>query len=126
MVRGKVPRTVTADVAKAVKAAYRTAAERAGTAVPTSSVAIIPVASRPDENFGKPARKWAIAVDWRQTVLQEITPSQVALSFGESEWGKRFGGLGFTPALSFYSPSGVGQIFQHIGDCPYNPAGINP
>jgi hypothetical protein len=123
LVSGTAPRMVTADVAKAAKAAYRTAAERAGTAVPTSTVATIPVASRPDEDCGKPAHRWAIAVDWRQTVLQEVTPSQVDLSFGESEWGRRFGRLGFSPALSFYSPSGVGQILQHIGDSPYNPGG---
>ena len=120
LVSGTAPRTVTADVAKAVKAAYRIAAERAGTAVPTSSVATIPVASRPDKDAGKPARQWAIAVDWRQTVLREVTPSQVRLSFGESEWGRRFEGFGFSPALSFYSPSGVGQIVPHIGDCPYD------
>ena len=124
LVSGTVPRTVTADVAKAAKAAYRTAAERAWTAVPTSTVATIPVASRPDEDFGKPARKWAIAVDWRRTVLQAVTPRQIGLSFGESEWARRFEGFGFSPALSFYSPSGVGQIVQHIGDCPYNPAGV--
>ena len=124
LVSGTAPRTVTADVAKATKAAYRTAAERAGTAVPTSTVATIPVASRPDEDLGKPARRWAIAVDWRQTVLQEVTPGQVGLSFGESEWGKRFKGFGFSPALSFYSPSGVGQILQHIGDSPYTAAGV--
>lgn len=121
LVSGTVPGTVTADVAKAVKAAYRTAAERAGTAVPASTVATIPTASRPDRDFGKPASKWVITVDWRQTMLQEITPSQVGLTFGESDWGRRFGGFGFTPALCFYSPSGVGQILRHIGDCPHNP-----
>ena len=56
--------------------------------------------------------------------VQEVTPAQVGLRFGDSEWGRRFEGFGFTPALSFYSPSGVGQILQHIGDCPYNPQGL--
>lgn len=124
LVSGTAPRTVTADIAKAVKAAYRTAAVRAGTAVPTSTVATIPVASRPDEDFGKPASKWAIAVDWRRTVVQEVTPIQVGVRFGESEWGRRFKGFGFSPALSFYSPSGVGQIYRHIGDCPYDLPGV--
>jgi hypothetical protein len=73
---------------------------------------------------GKPACKWAFAADWRQTVVQEVAPSQVGLRFGESEWARRFEGFGFNPALSFYSPSGVGQILQHIGDCPYNPRGL--
>ena len=82
--------------------------------------ATMPVASRPDKDFGKPARRWAIAVDWRQSILQEITPGQVDVRFGESEWGKRFGGFGFSPALSFYSPCGVGQILPHLGDCPYD------
>lgn len=124
LVSGAVPRTVTVDGAKTAEAAYRVAAQRAGTAVPTSTATTISVASRPDEDFGKPAHKWAYAVDWRQTVLQEVTPSQVGLSFGESEWARRFEGFGFSPALSFYSPSGVGQIVQHIGDCPYNPPGF--
>jgi hypothetical protein len=125
LVSGAVPRTVTADVADAVKAAYRAAAERSGTVVPTSTVQTIPVASRPDEDVGKPASKWVIAVDWRRTVLQAVTQRQIRLTFGESEWGRRFERLGFTPALSFYSPSGVGQLLQHIGDCPYNPAGLS-
>lgn len=119
LVSGRAPRLASADVADATKAAYQRAAERAGTTVPTSGAATILVASRPDADAGQPARKWAIAVDWRQTVLQEVTPGQVGLGFGESEWGRRFGGFGFTPALSFYSPSGVGQILPHIGDCPY-------
>ena len=125
LVSGTVPQTVTPDVANGVRAAYRSAAERAGTAVPTTSTATIPIASRPDCDVDKPACKWVIDMDWRQIVLQEIKPNQVGLAFGDSEWGRRFGGFGFSPALSFYSPSGVGQILQHIGDCPYNPAGIS-
>lgn len=122
LVSGKVLRTFSTDAA-AGKAAYRAAAERAGTSVPTTSVATIPVASRPDEDVGKPARPWAIAVDWRECVLQEITPSQVGVVFGESEWARRFRDFGFSPSLSFFTPSGVGQILQHIGDCPYAAAG---
>ena len=83
-----------------------------------STATTIPVASRPDEAFGKPASTWAFAADWRQAVLQEVTPKQLGLSFSESEWAKRFQRFGFSPALSFFSPSGVGQIVQHIGDCP--------
>jgi hypothetical protein len=95
------------------------AASGAESAVPASTVTTIPVASRPDDAVGKPACKWFFAVDWRQKIVAEVTPSQVGLRFGESEWARRFGGFGFTPAVSFYSPSGVGQIFQNIGDCPY-------
>ncbi|HEU4690700.1 MAG TPA: hypothetical protein VFS23_20165 [Vicinamibacterales bacterium] len=121
LVSGKVPRALTTDAA-AAKAAYRAAADRAGTTVPVNSVATIPVASRPDEDVGRPAHQWAIAVDWRECVVQEITPRQVSVVFGESEWGRRFHDFVFTPALSFYTPSGVGEIVQHIGDCPYAPA----
>jgi hypothetical protein len=121
LVSGKVPRKITTDAA-AVNAAYRVAADRAGTIVPNSNVATIPVASRPDADVGKPAHQWAIAVDWRQGVLQEITPRQAGVIFGESEWGRRFSNFGFTAGLSFYTPSGVGEIVQHIGDCPYEPA----
>jgi hypothetical protein len=112
LVSGVAPRTITVESAKNGETAYRYAAQRAGTSVPTSTVTTIPVASRPDKDVGKPAYRWTIAVDWRQIVLQEVTPRQVGLTFGESEWGKRFEGFGFTPALSFYSPSGVGEIIQ--------------
>jgi hypothetical protein len=122
LVSGAVPRTtVSVEAVRAVETAYRAAAARAGTAIPTSTLATIPVASRPDGYVG-PATKWAFAVDWRQTVVQEVTASQIGLTFGESEWGRRFEGFGFRPALSFYSPSGVGQILQHIGDAAYNSA----
>jgi hypothetical protein len=125
LVSGTVPRTVTPEVARAGRAAYQAAAERAGSALPASTVSTIPVASRPDQDAGKPACRWAFAVDWRQAILQAVTPDQIGLSFGESEWAHRYERLGFTPALSFFAPSGVGQIVQHIGDCPYNPAGIS-
>ena len=121
LVSGKVLRTLSTDAAT-VEAAYRAAADRAGTTVPSTTAATIPVASRPDEDVGKPARRWAITVDWRQCVLQPIAPGQAAVVFGEAEWARRFHGFGFNPALSFYTPSGVGQIVQHIGDCPYAPA----
>jgi hypothetical protein len=121
LVSGKVLRTFSTDVGVA-KAAYRAAAARAGTTVPHTTSATISVASRPDEDVGKPARQWAITVDWRQCVLQEITPGQAGLVFGESEWGRRFHDYVFNPALSFFTPSGVGEIVQHIGDCPYSPA----
>jgi hypothetical protein len=123
LVSGTVSRTVTVDAARIAETAYRFAAQRAGTAVPTSTATTIPVASRPDEDFGKPASKWAFAADWRQPVLQEVTAKQLGLSFGESEWARRFQRFGFSPVLSFFSPSGVGQIIQHIGDCPHSPAG---
>ena len=126
LVSGRVPRTATADAARAAQNAYRAAAARAGTTVPTTTAATIPVASRPDSEMDKPARRWAITVDWRQAVLQEVTPGQVGVSFGESEWGRRFGGFGFTPALGFYSPCGVGQILNHLGDCPFDPASPEP
>jgi hypothetical protein len=121
LVSGKVLRTLSTDAA-IVNAAYRAAADLAGTTVPSTSVATIPVASRPDEDVGKPARRWAITVDWRQCVLQPIAAGQAAVVFGDAEWARRFHGFGFTPALSFYTPSGVGQIVHHIGDCPYAPA----
>ena len=121
LVSGKVLRTLSTDAAT-VRAAYRAAADRAGTTVPTTTVATIPVASRPDEDFGKPARPWAISVDWRQCVLQPIAPGKVDVAFGESDWGRRLHDFVFRPALSFYTPSGVGEIVQHLGDCPYAPA----
>jgi hypothetical protein len=119
LVSGTIPRTVTADVAATATAAYRTAAERAGAVIRVSTVQTIPVASRPDDEFGKPAHKWVIVVDWRRAILQAVTSQEVGLTFGESAWGQRFERLGFTPALSFYSPSGVGQILQNVGDCPF-------
>ncbi len=124
LVSGKVSRTFSMG-AGAAKAAYRAAADRAGTTVPHTTTATIPVASRPDEDVGKPARQWAIAVDWRECVLQEITPARAGVVFGESEWGRRFRDYAFNPSLSFFTPSGVGEIVQHIGDCPYSP-GMQP
>jgi hypothetical protein len=120
LVSGKILRTLSGEAAT-MKAAYRVAADHAGTTVPSTTVATIPVASRPDEDFGKPAREWAITVDWRQCVLQAIAPSQAGVVFGDSEWARRFDACVFSPALSFFTPSGVGQILPHIGDCPYMP-----
>lgn len=119
LVRGTMPRTLTPAGAEAARAAYHEAAQRAGTKLPTGTVAAVPVASRPDEDFGKPASKWAFTIDWRRPVAQEVMPSQLNLSFGDGEWGRRFESLGFTPALTTYGPSCIGKIHQHIGDCPY-------
>lgn len=123
LVSGAVPRTVAPDVAKSVMVMYSAAAQHAGSTVPESRIATIPVASRPDDDRG-PACKWAFSVDWRQAVVQPITQNQIGLTFGDALWANRFAHFGYTPLISFYAPSGVGQIVQHIGDCPYNPAGL--
>ena len=70
-------------------------------------------------------RRACFAVSPRKS--SPIAPKRVGLTFGESEWARRFKSFGFSPALSFYSPSGVGQILPHIGDCPYDSfgAGVN-
>ena len=81
------------------------------------------VPSRPEEDFGKPATKWGYTVDWRRPVLQEVSPFDVNLSFGDGEWGRRLEGFGFTPVLAFYAPSCIGRIHEHIGDVPYVAAG---
>jgi hypothetical protein len=122
LVSGTVPRTATRQTAAAAMAAYRAAAERAGSTVPATASATIPVASRPDTDIGQPARRWAIDVDWRNPVLLEVNPGQVGITFGESPLARRFESLGFSPALSFYCQSGVGQIVARIGDCPFDPA----
>jgi hypothetical protein len=98
---------------------------RGGANGPNVAAATMLVASRPDADVEKPACRWAFAVEWRSPLVQEVTPNQVALSFGDAEWAARFAGFGFTPALAFYAASGVGQIFQNVGDCAYNPAGIS-
>ena len=123
LVGGTIPRTLTPAGAKAAGAAYHEAAKHAGTMVPTTTVAAFPVASRPDEDFGKPATKWGYTVDWRRPVIQEVTPFDVNLSFGDGEWGRRLEGFGFTPVLAFYAPSCIGRIHEHIGDVPYVVAG---
>jgi hypothetical protein len=120
VVSGTIPRSLAPDRARAVVDAYRAAAAHAGSRVPTGTVATIPVASRPDNGLDKPASTWAFAVDWRQCFLQDITPRQVDLRFGENDWAKSFERLRFTPALSFFCPSGVGQILKSIGDSPYD------
>jgi hypothetical protein len=117
VVSGMVPGAVTA-AAPAALAAYTEAARHAGTAVPAGTTTTIPVASRPDGDSG-PATKWAFVVDWRHCALQEVTPAQVGLQFGENEWARTFDRMRFTPALSFYSPAGVGQITARIGDAPF-------
>lgn len=118
LVRGKLPRTTTPAEAMAARAAYRDAAQVAGTTVPASTLAVVPVASRPDHALGQPATPWAFAIDWRRPVLREVLPAEVDLRLGEGEWGQRFASLGFTPMLTAYAPQGVGQIYQNMADCP--------
>jgi hypothetical protein len=119
LVSGTIPFTLTPEGAEKAKEAYAVAAERAGIRVPSETFVGVPVASRPDEAFGKPASQWGYTIDWRHSVAQEVEPRQVNLRFGDSQWGRLYGGLGFTPTLAFYAPSCIGQIHQHIGDCPY-------
>lgn len=119
LVSGTIPFTLTPAGAEKARESYAAAAERAGTRVPSGTLVGVPVASRPDEDFGKSASQWAFTIDWRRPVAQDVQPRQVNLRFGESEWGRRFGSLGFTPAFAFYAPSCIGQIHQYIGDCPY-------
>ena len=104
---------------EAATAAYREAAGRAGSPLPSSTSTTIPVASRPDGHDDEPATKWAFAVDWRNFSFQEVTQRQVGLRFGPSEWPRAFERLQFTPALSFHAPSGVGQILHRIGDAAH-------
>lgn len=101
-------------------AAYREAAARAGSALPSSTATTIPVASRPDGKDEGPATKWAFAVDWRSFTFRELTQRQAGLRFGRSEWPAVFERQ-FSPALSFHAPSGVGQIVHRIGDAPHHP-----
>jgi len=118
LVRGRLPRINPAK-AMAARAAYRDAAQVAGTTVPVSTLALVPVASRPDHALGKPATPWAFAIDWRRSVMREVLPAEVDLRLGEAEWGQRFASLGFTPMLTAYGPQCVGQIYQNMGDCPF-------
>ncbi len=119
LVSGTIPSTITPAGAEKAKEAYTAAAKRAGTSLPSGTLVGVPVASRPDKDFDKPASQWGYTIDWRQPVAQEVQPRQINLRFGEGEWGRLYGGFGFTPALAFYAPSCIGQIHQCIGDCPY-------
>ena len=119
LVRGKLPRSNTPGEAMAARAAYRDAAQVAGTPMPVSTLALVPVASRPDHALGKPATPWAFAIDWRRPVMREVLPAEVDLRLGDGEWGQRFASLGFTPMLTAYGPQCVGQIYQNMGDCPF-------
>jgi hypothetical protein len=119
LARGVIPRTITPGGAVAARAAYRAASAAAGTTVPAGTLAAVPVASRPDHELGKPATKWAFAIDWRRPVVQEVSPDQVDLQLGDGDWGQRFANLQFTPMLTTYGPQCVGQIYQNIGDCPF-------
>ena len=60
-----------------------------------------PLRADPTRTLASRRRRWAFAADWRQAVLQEVTPKQLGLSFGESEWAKRFQRFGFSPAVEF-------------------------
>lgn len=119
LARGSIPRTNTPPGAAAAQAAYRQAATAAGTSLPSGTLAAVQIASRPDHEIGKPATKWAFAIDWRRPVMQEVSPGQVDLRLGDGEWGQRFANLRFTPMLAAYGPRCVGQIFQNVGDCPF-------
>lgn len=119
LVRGKIPRTHAPGEALAARSAYHDASLAAGTRMPTGTLAVVPVASRPDHALGEPATPWAFAIDWRRAVLREVLPPEVDLRWGESEWGRRFARLGFTPMLTAYGSQCVGQIYQNMGDCPF-------
>ncbi len=119
LVSGMIPFTLSLSGAEKARKAYEAAAERSGTRIHSGTLVGVPVASRPDEDFGEPASQWGFTLDWRRPVAQEVQSRQVNLLFGDSEWGRLFDGLGFTPALAFYAPSCIGQIHQYIGDCPY-------
>jgi len=115
LVSGHVPRGM-ADPARML-ADYAEASRRAATPM-SGATTTIPVASRPDGSAGA-ATTWAFAVDWRRPMLQEVTPAQVGLQFGPVESARAFERLRFEPALSFYAPSGVGEIVQRVGDAPF-------
>ncbi|HKO91079.1 MAG TPA: acetoacetate decarboxylase family protein [Polyangiaceae bacterium] len=119
LARGMIPRTLTPSGTVAARSAYHEASAVAGTRMPTGTLAAVSVASRPDHEFGRPATKWAFAIDWRRPVMQEVTPEQVDLQLGDADWGQRFANLQFTPMLTAYGPQCVGQIYQNIGDCPF-------
>jgi hypothetical protein len=119
LARGVIPRAITPGGAVAARAAYRAASAAAGTSMPAGTLATLPVASRPDHEIGKPATNWAFAIDWRRPVVQEVSPDQVDLQLGDSDWGQRFANLQFTPTLTTYGPQCLGQIYQSIGDCPF-------
>lgn len=119
LVSGTVPCTASADASARLNQAYHHAVSHAGSTLPDNPVRTIPVASRPDS--GGPATPWGFTVDWRRIVFHTVSPGEVGLRFGEAAWGRLFESLGFTPALSFYAPSGVGEIVQNLGDCAYEP-----
>jgi hypothetical protein len=118
LARGAIPRTITPAGAAAAREAHRAAAAGGDTNLPTGTLAAVLVASRPDHAFGKPATKWAFAIDWRRPVVREVSPAEVQLRLGDGEWGRRFQDLQFTPMLTTFGPQCVGQIYQNIADCP--------
>ncbi|HEY6727713.1 MAG TPA: acetoacetate decarboxylase family protein, partial [Polyangiaceae bacterium] len=119
LVRGRIPSTSAPGEGLAARSAYHDASIAAGSEVPAGTLAVVPVASRPDHALGRPATPWAFAIDWRRPVMREVLPAEVALRLGEGEWGQRFGNLGFTPMLTAYGPQCVGQIYQNMADCPF-------
>jgi Acetoacetate decarboxylase (ADC) len=118
LARGVIPRTITPGGAVAARAAYHQASAVAGTSLPAGTLTVVPVASRPDDEFGNPATKWAFAIDWRRLFMQEVLPDQVKLQLGDGEWGQRFANLRITPMLTTYAPQCVGQIYQKMEDIP--------
>jgi hypothetical protein len=119
LARGAIPRTFTPVGATAAREAHRAAAGDGRANVSTGTLAAVLVASRPDHAIGKPATKWAFAIDWRRPVMREVSPADVELRLGDGEWGRRFRDLQFTPMLTTFGPQCVGQIYQTIGDGPF-------
>jgi hypothetical protein len=109
LARGVIPRTFTSAGA---------AAARAGN-VSTNRLGAFLFASRPDQAAGKPATKWAYAIDWRRPVVTEVSPADVALRLGDGEWGRRLRDLQFTPMLTTFGPQCVGRIYQNVSEVPF-------
>jgi hypothetical protein len=119
LARGAIPRTFTPAGAAVAREAHRAADGGGRSNVSTGTLAAILVASRPDNAIGKPATKWAFAIDWRRPVMREVSPAEVELRLGDAEWGRRFRDLQFAPMLTTFGPQCVGKIYQNIGDCPF-------
>ena len=119
LARGVIPRTFTPAGAAAAREGHRAAAGSAPVNVSTNTLAAVIVASRPDQAAGKPATKWAYAIDWRRPVVREVSPAEVALRLGDGEWGRRFRDLQFTPMLTTFGPQCVGRIYQNMSEFPF-------
>ncbi|MEZ4272036.1 MAG: hypothetical protein R3C68_11600 [Myxococcota bacterium] len=109
IVDGYLPRTISPEEAAKAGKAYAEAAASAGTKLPTGTAGTVPIASRPDGEKGA-ATNWSFTVDWRRPVIQEISPEQAEIHFGDSQWGKFYESLGFTPKMSMFADSAVAQI----------------